>query len=74
MRMAMMFNLFKKHKRSDWMKGLQGAERDVECSGIEHCSWALNDAISCGLMSPFSNYSVGYRDYLDYYENNLKNI
>lgn len=68
-----MFNLFKKkYKRSDWLSGLISAEKDLESSGYEHCRWALLDVRSYGLDYYIIEYTNGYEDYLDYYENNLK--
>jgi hypothetical protein len=75
-----MFNLFKKYKRSLWMSGLLSAERYIQNGYVldTSCTDRLRlyrgdfgddiDWITSG------THYEGVKDYLDYYENNLRNI
>lgn len=74
----MMFKLFNKHKRSDWMEGLIAAEqyiesgyvrRDLAKTHIRLWNEEQNHGISWGIQHP---QFFGIADYLDYYKNNLK--
>lgn len=75
-----MFNLFKKNKRSTWMQGLLDAEeyiqngyvrRDLVKTHIRLWNEEQNNGISWGIQHPKF---FGIVDYLNYYENSLRNI
>ena len=67
-----MFNIFKrKYKRSDWLEGLMAAERLNQSRGSDYALNYLNYVIS---QVKHEEFRQGYSDYLDYFENNLKNL
>ena len=67
-----MLNILKrKYKRSDWLEGLMAAEivqeRFTYESSYNYYIFEIENKV-------FPEFSSGYKDYLDYYENNLKNL
>lgn len=61
----------RKQKRSQWMEGVLLAEELVRNSGIDSAKRCV--AITPNYLKHFPRH-IGFIQYLNHYENNLKNI